>query len=41
MNKLDLNVSKDYKMNNLQDLLFCELINVKKLEYLLANEKYY
>jgi len=41
MNKLDLNVSKDYKMNNLQDLLFCELINVKILEYLLANEKYY
>ncbi len=41
MNKLDLNVSKDYKMINLKDLLFCELINVKKLEYLLANEKYY
>tara|TARA_R100001198_G_C5235017_1_gene213192 strand:+ start:66 stop:2699 length:2634 start_codon:yes stop_codon:yes gene_type:complete len=41
MNKLELNVSKDYKMNNLQDLDFCELINVKKLEYLLANEQYY
>lgn len=41
MNKLDLNICKDYKMINLKDLLFCELINVKKLEYLLANEKYY
>ena len=41
MNGLELNLAKDYKMNNIGDLPFCELINIKKLEYLLANEKYY
>jgi len=41
MNDNELNVPKDYKMNNLQDLFFCELINFKKLEYFLANEKHY
>ena len=41
MNKDELNVSKEYKMDNIKNLLFCELINVKKLEYFLANEKYY
>jgi len=34
-------MAKDYKMNNIGESPFCELINVKVLEYLLANEKFY
>ncbi len=34
-------MAKKYKMNNIGESPFCELINVKVLEYLLANEKFY
>jgi len=34
-------MEKDYNMFNIQGQFFCELINIIKLEYILANQKYY
>ena len=34
-------MEKDYNMNNIRNEKFCELINITKLEYILANQKYY
>ena len=34
-------MAESYKMDNIQDLHFCEVINVNKLNYILANQRHF